>query len=147
MTFFGRTITVDEASDSIAIEGTVRIDWLNSNPANPEGTLQLSADRAVIFLKPGTLAALINRTGPLGAERVEGIYLEGDVLATDFNYTIRGRRIYYDIATNQALMVDAVLRTAIRRGPVRGSKGAGLNERVLHAPPCHRRRAGASDQA
>jgi len=116
VTFFGRTTTVDEAADTIAIEGSVVIDWLNTNPADPQGALQLTADRAVVFLKPGTLAALSNRSGRIDASSVEGIYLEGNVLATDFNYTVRGNRVYYDMQASQAIMVDAVLRTTIRRG-------------------------------
>jgi len=116
VSFFGRTVNVDEASDTIAIEGSTVIDWLNANPADPSGTLQLNADRAVIFLEPGTLAGLANRSAPLAAERVQGIYLEGNVNATDFSYTVRGSRVYYDLRANQALMVDAVLRTTIRRG-------------------------------
>ncbi len=114
--FFGRTTTVDEATDTIAVEGSVLIDWLGGNPADPQGAVQLTADRAVIFLKPGTLKSLTSRTGTLSAAGVDGVYLEGGVTATDFNYTVRGKRIYYDLRTNQALMVDAVLRTSIRRG-------------------------------
>lgn len=116
ISFFGRTTTADETTDTIAIEGSVVIDWLNANAADPQGSVQLTADRAVVFLLPGTLAAAANRTGPMPAEAVEGVYLEGNVVATDFNYTLRAKRIYYDIRSNQALLVDAVLRTTIRRG-------------------------------
>ena len=116
MSFFGRTTTIDEAKDTIAIEGSVVIDWLNSNAADPQGALQLTADRAVVFLRPGTLAALSNRSGPIAAESVEGIYLEGNVSATDFKFQVRGNRVYYDLRVNQALMVDAVMRTTIRGG-------------------------------
>jgi len=116
MTFFGRTTTIDEATDTIAIEGSVVIDWLSSNAADPQGALQLTADRAVVFLRPGTLAALSNRSAPIAAENVDGIYLEGNVIATDFNFTVRGNRVYYDLRSNQALMVDAVMRTTVRDG-------------------------------
>lgn len=116
VSFFGRTTTIDDSTDTIAIEGAVAIDWLNANPADPRGTVQLVADRAVIFLVPGTLAALQNRSAPIAASSIEGIYLEGNVSATDFNYAMRGSRIYYDLTRNQALMVDAVLRTTMRRG-------------------------------
>jgi len=116
LTFFGRTTTIDETTDTISVEGSVVIDWLNANAADPQGAVQLSADRAVIFLRKGTLASMTDRAGRVSAESVEGIYLEGNVVATDFNYTVRGKRIYYDLQSNQALMVDAVLRTTIRKG-------------------------------
>jgi len=71
--------------------------------------LQLSAQRGVIFLKPGTDA-----TG--GANRFDissvlGLYLEGDVIATDGKYTLRGPQIYYDVVQNKAIVLDAVFWT------------------------------------
>ncbi|MFO0893728.1 MAG: hypothetical protein U0574_02085 [Phycisphaerales bacterium] len=116
VSFYGRTIVVDEATDTITVEGSVVIDWLNRNPADPQGTVQLRADRAVIFTVPGTLKEFRQGGASLSAERVEGVYLEGNVVATDFRYTVRAKQVYYDFRTNQALMVDAVLRTQIRRG-------------------------------
>jgi lipopolysaccharide export system protein LptA len=41
---------------------------------------------------------------------VEAIYLEGDVIITRGDRTIRAARIYYDLRSNQALILDAVLR-------------------------------------
>jgi hypothetical protein len=70
-------------------------------------TLELSAQRAVVFLDPGTLEQL----GQFTAENVRGIYLEGDVLASDGRYTLRGPRIFYDIRKNKAIVLDAVFWT------------------------------------
>lgn len=70
-------------------------------------SLQMSAQRAVVFLSEGTVAEL----GSFRTEDVQGIYLEGDVSATDGEYTVRGPRIYYDVANDRALIVDAVFWT------------------------------------
>lgn len=70
-------------------------------------TLQLSAQRAVIFLDPGPIAELSR----FSVDQVRGIYLEGDVVATDGKYTIRGPQIYYDLRANKAVLLDAVFWT------------------------------------
>jgi hypothetical protein len=66
--------------------------------------LQLSAERAVVFLKPGGLL----ETRSFGIDSVRGVYLEGAVVATDGNTTLRGPRVYYDVQANRAVVVDAV---------------------------------------
>ena len=48
------------------------------------------------------------------AEEAAALILE--VYATDFRYSVRARRAYYDFATNRASMVDGVLRTQDRKG-------------------------------
>lgn len=76
--------------------------------------LTLSAQRAVVFTDPGELDQLAS--GRLTAKSVRGIYLEGNVIATagDNEYSVRAPRIYYDLRTNQAIMVESVLRTYSR---------------------------------
>ncbi len=74
------------------------------------GTLQVTAERAVVFLAPGSIADLAME-GSAPAERIHGVYLEGDVVATDGRYTLRGPRIYYDVQNNKAVMLDAVFHT------------------------------------
>lgn len=69
--------------------------------------LQMSAERAVVFLSPGTIAELA-RFKP---EDVQGIYLEGGVTVTDGQYTLRGPRVYYDVSHDRAMIVDAVFWT------------------------------------
>ncbi len=69
--------------------------------------LLITAERAVIFLPPGAVTDIFK----LSAEQVRGIYLEGDVVATDGQYTIRGPRVFYDFAQNKAVMADAVFST------------------------------------
>ncbi len=77
--------------------------------------LTLSAQRAVVFTDPGPIDELL--TGRLGVESIRGIYLEGNVVATadDDRYTVRAPHIYYDLRTNQAIMLQAVLRTYNRQ--------------------------------
>lgn len=69
--------------------------------------LLITAERAVVFLPPGPLTELTR----FGVDQVRGVYLEGDVVATDGQYTLRGPRVYYDFATNKAVMADAVFST------------------------------------
>lgn len=70
-------------------------------------TLQLTAQRAAVFTDPGSLAD----TAQFKVEQVRGIFLEGEVTATDGKYTLRGPQIYYDIKANKAVMLDAVFWT------------------------------------
>jgi hypothetical protein len=70
-------------------------------------TLQLSAQRAVLFTQGGTGLDTLE----LDAGDVRGIYLEGEVHATDGQYTLRAPKVYYDVASNRAIMLDAVFST------------------------------------
>ncbi len=49
--------------------------------------------------------------------RIEGVYLEGDVVVTFGERFIRAERLYYDFSRQRALILDAVLRTEL---PERG---------------------------
>lgn len=69
-------------------------------------TVQLTATRAVVFLDPGDLLAATTPT-----DAVRGVYLEGDVVATDGSYTLRGAQVFYDPQTQKAMLVDAVFWT------------------------------------
>jgi hypothetical protein len=77
-------------------------------------SVQVSAERMVVFLEPGTVQDLM-QDGRAPAEKVRGVYLEGgvhaDVVATDGQYTLRGPKIYYDVQNNKAIMLDAVFHT------------------------------------
>lgn len=69
--------------------------------------LQLSARRAVVFTDPGRLTDMAR----LDAATVRGVYLEGDVTATNGEFTVRGPQVYYDFRANRAVMLDAVFWT------------------------------------
>jgi hypothetical protein len=96
--------------------------WQRATASDPERTLQLRAENAVIFFAPGGDSG--GSLTPASPGEVEGIYLEGHVEAeavsarrgvmngrNDIKYTIRSPRVYYDIARNRALMLDAVFWT------------------------------------
>jgi len=70
-------------------------------------TIQLIAERAVVFLRADADSGL----GRLRAEDVSGLYLEGDVSVSNGRYTLRGSRVYFDIATARAILLDAVFWT------------------------------------
>ncbi len=71
--------------------------------------LELSGQRAVVFLSEEG-----NRDAGLSTVRasgIDGIYIEGDVIATDAGYSLRGPRMYYDVRQDKALVLDAVFST------------------------------------
>jgi hypothetical protein len=70
-------------------------------------SLSLSADKAVIFTEPGGITGQTQTN----AQVVRGIYLEDDVIATNGEYTIRGPRVFYDLQTDRAIVLEAVFYT------------------------------------
>lgn len=114
--FAAEQIDADAKTDQVALTKGVTIDVLPRFEGGASRALQMRADRGVVFLKKGTLGALKGGSTETSADSVAGIYLEGDVYATDFKYVIRARRAYYDFATGKASMVDSVLRTTARGG-------------------------------
>ena len=75
---------------------------------------QSSGVLRLLFQEQAKIVAL----KPPKAESITGIFLEGAVRASDGNYTLRGSSVYYDLPNNQAVIMDAVLRTYSRRGRV-----------------------------
>ncbi|MCX5660670.1 MAG: LPS assembly protein LptD [Planctomycetota bacterium] len=67
----------------------------------------LSADRAVIFVNGKSLTGGGDRK--IEAGDIRGIYLEDNVIATYDQYTVRAPRVYYDLARNKAVVLDAVM--------------------------------------
>jgi hypothetical protein len=51
----------------------------------------------------------------LGEMRFDAVYLEGDVLLRQGVNLIRASRLYYDVATDRAVILDAVIRTTVTR--------------------------------
>lgn len=114
--FAAEDVLADSASDTVTLTTGVAIEVLPRFDGGATRALQMHADRAVMFLRPGTLKSMSDGVGEARADAVIGVYLEGDVHATDFRYSIRAKRAYYDFATNRASMVDGVLRTKDRKG-------------------------------
>ena len=93
-----------EEDNVVMLSGGVALQYKDLRKSR---NLQITSERAVVFLAPGPLTQLAQ----FGADQVKGVYLEGDVVATDGQYTLRGPRVYYDFAANKAIMVDAVFST------------------------------------
>jgi hypothetical protein len=110
VSFSADSVVLDEKLNRVAVQGMVEIEYLGELDGE-DRSLHLSAERGVLFLAPGALAALREGTRSLEAGAIEGIYLEGAVHASDGQYALRGAQIYYDLAGNRAIIVDAVLRT------------------------------------
>ena len=90
--------------NAILITGGVIVQYTD---ARRERTLQITAERAVAFLEGGPLTDLVRAP----ADKVLGIYLEGDVVATDGAFSLRGPQMYYDLRANRAIVLDAVFWT------------------------------------
>jgi hypothetical protein len=99
-------IDVVKGEDENAVVCTGGLSIQYSDPKTGR-VLQMTAQRAVVFLAPGPLMDLSS----LGAESVHAIFLEGDVVATDGTLTVRGPQICYDVRANKAFMPDAVFWT------------------------------------
>ena len=94
--------------NAILITGGVIVQYTD---ARRDRTLQISAERAVAFLEGGPIADLVRAP----AEKVLGIYLEGDVVAGDGAFSMRGPQMYYDLRSNRAIVIDAVFWTYDQR--------------------------------
>ncbi|MFT5423289.1 MAG: hypothetical protein ACI89L_001063 [Phycisphaerales bacterium] len=99
------TIRGGPESNSLTLTGGVVAQYADAKNGR---SLELTADRAVVFFKPGRLADTI---GKMDADDLQGLYLEGAVTATDGAYTLRSPRIYYDVATSRSIVLDAVFWT------------------------------------
>jgi len=98
-----------ERRNSVLLSGGVTVQY--ADPRSGE-SLELSAQRGVVFLHAGALADQFEH---IDAKDVEGIYLEGEVLASNGTYTLRGPRVYYDVPTGRAVVLDAVFWTYDRK--------------------------------
>ena len=116
VSFTADEIVIDENRDAIAVVGSVVIDYDGTDAVDDLRRLSLVSERGVIFLRPGTIRGLREGGATVQAEVIEGIYLEGGVRVSDGEYTVRGSSVYYDLPRNQALLMDAVLRTYTRSG-------------------------------
>jgi len=98
-----RTLVTGDDENALALTGGVAVEYRD---LEADRTLALTAHNAVVFLAPGSVAQTL-RAGP---GEVRGVYLEGAVVATDGEFTVRGPRVYYDVANDRAVMLDAVFR-------------------------------------
>ena len=114
-------ITAEPSADggtALTLQGGVKLQYEDLSASSPSGgssgggrVVTLSAQRAVVFLTPeedgGGGATPAGDT--LDASGVSGVYLEGAVEVSDDDLAARGSRVYYDVAGNRAVLLDAVL--------------------------------------
>jgi hypothetical protein len=93
-----------EADNTLLLLGGVAVQYTDVRRTR---NLMITAERGVVFLAPGPITDMAR----MGAEQIRGVYLEGDVVATDGQYTLRGPRVYYDLQNNRAVMAEAVFST------------------------------------
>jgi hypothetical protein len=96
-----------EAENSVLITGGLVVQYQSGTDS-----LEMTAQRGVVFLKPGKLT---DQLAAFNAEDVIGVYLEGEVRATNGQYTLRGPRVYYDVQADRALVLDAIFWTYEKR--------------------------------
>jgi len=113
VSFTAGATTIDPDSSAIIAERGVTVDYVAGDLADAR-RLELSAERGVIFTAEGAMESLRGGAAAVDVSSVIGIYLEGGVVATDGVITLRADKVYYDLPNNQALAVDAVLRTYVR---------------------------------
>ena len=107
------TLVSGETENSLLLSNGLVIQYSDTRAGR---SLQLTAQRGVVFMEPRKIEDL----GKLRPADIRGIYLEGDVIATDGRYTLRGPRVYYDVQKNKAVVLDAVFWTydSLRRLPL-----------------------------
>lgn len=93
---------------TILITGGVTVQYTDARRGR---NLQITAERAVVFLAPGPVQDLMRAP----ADKILGIYLEGQVVATDGKFTLRGPQVFYDVPANRAYVADAVFWTYDQR--------------------------------
>ncbi len=90
--------------NAVVISGGVAVNYTDASTGR---AVQLTAERAVVFLRGGTP----EEAATAGIDAVRGVYLEGSAVATDGKYTLRAPRLYTDLRTNKAIVLDAVFWT------------------------------------
>ncbi len=114
VSFSARNVKLETGDDEniLITDGNVVLDY---RPGSGQSNIRLSAERAVVFMEPGSVRDLASRQ--LGMDEIRGVYLEGAVKAESDkdDYVVRAPRMYYDFQTDQAIMLDAVLRTYDRK--------------------------------
>ena len=111
LSFAGRLdLAPGEQENIITIIGPLVAEYVTDSPASRWAQITLTAQNAVLFADPGEIDQ--SQTS-FDVSRLRGLYLEGNVIAAanGGQYTVRAPRMYYDFRRNQAIMVDAVLRT------------------------------------
>lgn len=109
----------DEGSDqdgkSVILSQGVSVQYAETRGDRPR-TLQVSGESGVIFVEKsadtgGGAGGMDAASGLYNSTEVRGFYIEGDVVASDGEHTIRAPRVYYSVKENRAVLFDAVFWT------------------------------------
>ncbi len=100
-----RALITGESENAVVLTDGVILEF---NDIESGQTLQISAESAVAFLSPESEGA---DPFNLTANDLTGVYFEKNVVATNGRYTLRGPRLHYDLATDRAVVLDAVFWT------------------------------------
>ena len=106
------TFVSADASDPTSEDAVIASEGLTVlyKDARTGRVLQATAQRGVLFLaksdKPTAPGSL-----DFSAESVRGFYLEGEAAASDGSFNLRAPQLYYDVASNRGVMLDAVFWT------------------------------------
>jgi hypothetical protein len=101
--------------DDIEIRADAAVVYLAAE-AEPDASEEVFDDRPGRVRFEGdarTSAGSAPAIGGVGLDtggRVEGVYLEGDIVLNSGDRTVRASRLYYDFMRDRALILDAVLR-------------------------------------
>ncbi|MFQ5495246.1 MAG: hypothetical protein ACE5EX_07670, partial [Phycisphaerae bacterium] len=99
----------DAGAGDTADRSAPRPRWIGERPAGAgPGGLRARRRR-----RDQEAAAGQRLSAGFGEMDVEGAYLEGDVLMTQGASTIQASRLYYDFRADRAVILDAVVRTAL----------------------------------
>ena len=101
----------EDDENILLADGSVVVSYRPTGVADTTGALRLSSERAVVFLEPGSIRD--TAASQMSVDSIRGVYLEGNVIAEADrdDYMVRAPRMYYDFKTDEAVMVDAVMRT------------------------------------
>jgi len=104
-----------DIENTVTIVGNVVLELRSTSGIDD---MQMTADRAVIFTDPGSIRDMAS--GKIESQDIRGIYLEGNVLVDSNHgeYLVRSPQAYYDFTTDNAMLVEAVLRTYAMQGKV-----------------------------
>ncbi len=115
----GTTLRFSETDEDAVVEFTNGIVVLYHDRER-DRALQLTAERGVVYLRPGLIHGLAEGQTSFDVGDVRGFYLEGDVVADstqrdarglESHYAVRAPRAYYDVQNDRALLLDAVFWT------------------------------------
>jgi len=96
-----------EDEDAVILIGGVRVMYEDEDEGRD---VLLTAERIVIFLdKEGDGDAPATPSAQVDAGRVRGVYLEEGAVVSDGNTTVRAPRAFYDLRTDRAILLDAVV--------------------------------------